>query len=46
MKMAATKALAELAKEPVPDYISEAYDGATMQFGLSILFQNRLIVEF
>ena len=32
MKMAATKALAELAKEPVPDYISEAYDGATMQF--------------
>ena len=34
MKMAATKALAELARQPVPDYISGAYNGATMQFGL------------
>ena len=33
MKMAATRALAALAKEPVPDYISAAYDGAVMQYG-------------
>jgi malate dehydrogenase (oxaloacetate-decarboxylating)(NADP+) len=33
MKMAATKALAALAKEPVPDYISAAYDGVVMQYG-------------
>ena len=33
MKMAATRSLAALAKEPVPDYISAAYDGAVMQYG-------------
>lgn len=33
MKMAATHALAALAKEPVPDYISLAYSGESMQYG-------------
>ena len=33
MKMAATKALAALAKEPVPDYIAHAYSGEEMQYG-------------
>ena len=31
--MAATKALAALAKEPVPDYIAHAYSGEEMQYG-------------
>ena len=48
MKMAATKALDELAKEPVPDYISEAYDGATMQFGPEYIipkpFDRRVLI--
>ncbi|DAC29278.1 MAG TPA: NADP-dependent malic enzyme, partial [Candidatus Poseidoniales archaeon] len=48
MKMAATKALAQLAKEPVPDYISEAYDGATMQFGPEYIipkpFDRRVLI--
>ena len=48
MKMAATKALAELAREPVPDYISEAYDGATMQFGPEYIipkpFDRRVLI--
>lgn len=33
MKMAATKAIAKLAKEPVPDDVLSAYDGETIQFG-------------
>ena len=33
MKMAATHALAKLAKEPVPDYIAHAYSGESMQYG-------------
>ena len=48
MKMAATMSLAELAKEPVPDYISEAYDGATMQFGPDYIipkpFDRRVLI--
>ena len=48
MKMAATKALAELAKEPVPDYISAAYDGVTMQFGPEYIipkpFDRRVLI--
>ena len=48
MKMAATKALAELARQPVPDYISEAYDGATMQFGPEYIipkpFDRRVLI--
>ncbi len=33
MKLAATQALAALAKEPVPDYIAHAYSGESMQYG-------------
>ena len=33
MKMAATKALASLAREPVPDDVISAYDGEKMSFG-------------
>ena len=48
MKMAATKALAALAKEPVPDYISAAYDGATMQYGPDYIipkpFDRRVLI--
>ena len=33
MKMAATKALARLAKEPVPDDVLSAYSGESIQFG-------------
>ena len=48
MKMAATRSLAELAKEPVPDYISEAYDGATMEYGPEYIipkpFDRRVLI--
>ena len=48
MKMAATKAIAALAKEPVPDYISAAYDGATMQYGPDYIipkpFDRRVLI--
>jgi malate dehydrogenase (oxaloacetate-decarboxylating)(NADP+) len=48
MKMAATRALAELAKEPVPDYISTAYDGATMEYGPEYIipkpFDRRVLI--
>lgn len=48
MKMAATMSLAELAREPVPDYISEAYDGVTMQFGPDYIipkpFDRRVLI--
>jgi len=33
MKMACSMALAELAREPVPDVVSEAYDGKEFKFG-------------
>ncbi len=33
MKMAATKAIAKLAKEPVPDDVLSAYSGEVIQFG-------------
>ena len=48
MKMAATKALAALAKEPVPDYISAAYDGVVMQYGPEYIipkpFDRRVLI--
>jgi malate dehydrogenase (oxaloacetate-decarboxylating)(NADP+) len=48
MKMAATRSLAELAKEPVPDYISAAYDGATMEYGPEYIipkpFDRRVLI--
>ena len=48
MKMAATRSLADLAKEPVPDYISAAYDGKKMQFGPDYIipkpFDRRVLI--
>ncbi len=48
MKMAATMSLAELAREPVPDYISAAYDGVVMQFGPEYIipkpFDRRVLI--
>lgn len=48
MKMAATRSLAALAKEPVPDYISTAYDGATMEYGPEYIipkpFDRRVLI--
>ena len=48
MKMAATKALAALAKEPVPDYISHAYSGESMQYGPNYIipkpFDRRVLI--
>ena len=48
MKMAATRALAALAKEPVPDYISAAYDGVVMQYGPNYIipkpFDRRVLI--
>ena len=48
MKMAATKALAELAKEPVPDDVAAAYGGEKMQFGPEYLipkpFDARVLI--
>ncbi len=48
MKMAATRALAELAREPVPDYISDAYDGQEMQYGPEYIipkpFDRRVLI--
>ena len=48
MKMAATTALAELAKEPVPDDVAAAYGGEQMQFGPEYLipkpFDARVLI--
>ena len=48
MKMAATKALANLAKEPVPDYIAHAYSGEEMQYGPEYIipkpFDRRVLI--
>ena len=48
MKMAATKALAALAKEPVPDEVAAAYAGEQMQFGPEYLipkpFDARVLI--
>jgi len=48
MKMAATKALAKLAKEPVPDDVSSAYGGEQMTFGRDYLipkpFDARVLI--
>ncbi len=42
MKLAAVKALAELAKEPVPDIVTKAYDTDKMQFGREYLIPKPL----
>ena len=48
MKMAATMALADLAKEPVPDDVAAAYGGAQIQFGPDYLipkpFDARVLI--
>ena len=48
MKMAATKALAHLAKEPVPDDVLSAYGSEQMQFGPNYLipkpFDARILI--
>ncbi len=48
MKMAATNALAKLAKEPVPDDVLSAYGGEQMQFGPEYLipkpFDARVLI--
>jgi malate dehydrogenase (oxaloacetate-decarboxylating)(NADP+) len=48
MKMAATKSLAALAKEPVPDYIAHAYSGEIMQYGPEYIipkpFDRRVLI--
>ncbi|MCE3227612.1 MAG: NADP-dependent malic enzyme [Bacteroidetes bacterium] len=47
MKLAATKAIAELAKEPVPDYVNLAYGSKNLSFGPDYIIpkpiDNRLI---
>ena len=49
MKMAAVKALAELAKEPVPEQVNIAYEETKLNFGKEYIipkpFDPRLIVE-
>ena len=48
MKMAATHALAALAKETVPDHVAAAYGGTSLQFGPSYLipkpFDERVLI--
>jgi malate dehydrogenase (oxaloacetate-decarboxylating)(NADP+) len=49
MKIAACKALAELAKKPVPQYIKDAYNGADLKFGKEYVlpkpFDRRVFVD-
>lgn len=49
MKLAAVKALAALAKEPVPDIVSAAYDETSMRFGPTYIIPKpidpRLLVK-
>ena len=46
--MAAAKALADLAKEEVPQYVKDAYDGADLKFGQDYIipkpFDRRVLV--
>ncbi|MGC6532693.1 MAG: NADP-dependent malic enzyme [Flavobacteriales bacterium] len=42
MKLAAVKALAELAKEPVPDEVNEAYDMRNIAFGRDLIIPKPL----
>ncbi len=48
MKMAAARSLAALAKEPVPQYVKDAYGGADLSFGPEYLipkpFDKRVLV--
>ncbi len=42
MKMAATKAIAQLAKEPIPDTVNKAYSNDKMSFGTDYLIPKPL----
>ncbi|HAI77110.1 MAG TPA: NADP-dependent malic enzyme [Microscillaceae bacterium] len=42
MKLAAVKAIAQLAKEPVPDIVSKAYGNQALQFGRTYLIPKPL----
>ncbi len=48
MKMAAARALADLAKEPVPQYVKDAYGGTDLKFGPDYLipkpFDKRVLL--
>ncbi len=48
MKMAATKALAKLAKEPVPEEVQLAYGGASLSYGMDYIipkpFDRRVLI--
>jgi len=49
MKIAACKALADLAKKPVPQYVKDAYGGADLKFGKDYIlpkpFDRRVFVD-
>ena len=49
MKIAACKALAELAKKPVPQYVKDAYNGADLKFSKDYIlpkpFDRRVFVD-
>ena len=49
MKIAACKALADLAKKPVPQYVKDAYGGAELKFGKDYIlpkpFDRRVFVD-
>lgn len=42
MKLAAAKAIADLAKEPVPDYVSEAFGGKKFEYGPEYILPKAL----
>ena len=44
MKLAAVHALAELAREEVPDDVKKAYDDPHLKFGPSTSFPSRSII--
>jgi malate dehydrogenase (oxaloacetate-decarboxylating)(NADP+) len=49
MKMAAAKALAEVAKQPVPDYVLEAYGLDKLEFGVDYIIPKPVdlrLIEF
>ena len=46
MKMAAVRALAELAKTPVPDIVNLAYNEKTSLLAPNISYPNRLIRDY
>ncbi|PAU86651.1 malate dehydrogenase [Pseudomonas sp. WN033] len=45
MKIAAVHAIRELAKEPVPDYVSEAYGGIKLEFGREYIIPKPMDVR-